>query len=238
MNTPSSSLFSSSSSSSNCSIKSPTQKKQRKTKLETILCTGNETNPSAAIISTTATPLTPPPSVTQENLSSLLNQDSVDNKTRQTVKIDAFGNHLNPGATFGSNILAYRKAIDEPDVPIPANNVHTTKFKQPNSLKSILETSSVLSSSLTVLPILDACKSSYKERRSSPGVKTISPKANPPPPPPEQSIKLLNSDEPASCSGLLNQGDEFPKSLEELLLNQWNMGADLVAEQSQNFDGK
>ena len=73
--------------------------------------------------------------------------------------------------------------------------------------------------------------------KMSKSLKTILPKANTFRAPPSEQIKKIFINETPFCRSFFNQGEEFPNSLEEILMKQWNFSAELV-EQSRYFDGK
>jgi hypothetical protein len=139
------------------------------------------TNPQAT------TPLTPPPSVTQENLLSA----SIDNKFADAFNSQAVFAKCLPSATDSGHTVTDINAL-ELDM---ASRTVPESFKQPVNMMCQLKES-----------LVSAANSK------------------------------IGLDESGEDSG--DEDEEFPKTLEELLAKQWTLGAELIAEQSQNFDGR
>jgi hypothetical protein len=106
----STSCSSSTSSSSSSQLKSPSQKRPRK----------SQTKPNEM--------LTPPPSVLQ---------DQLDISSTHPASVDVFGNHLSSSASFSSNVLAYKSAITEPSSA--AEFKLPTSVSKSSTLKSLMD---------------------------------------------------------------------------------------------------
>ena len=194
LNTPTSST------SSAYSMKSPTQKCQQKIIKDVEKSLNSEiTKPDNLSITNAAqatTPLTPPPSVTQDQF---LNQ--IENKLDISHSKLIVPQHPQPHSSNnkdnkdlhennGEILLKHKSKVNE-------------NLKQSNSLKTVEQTKSLL------LPdIQNSIKNKESELKST------------------DLNEEIDDDE-----------NEFPKSLEDLLVKQWSLGTNLIAEQSQNFDG-
>jgi len=205
------------SSSSTTSTKSPGHKRQRKS-TDTQLKQQNNHQSTQ--------PLTPPPSVSQDIL--LMHQNSTENtvidplSNKVNKEIDIFGNRLNSTAVFGSNVISYKNATNDSSLVIMTkaksnefNSKETSpNFKQPKQPKQ--QKQEQLHSTMPTLSFLASKKLNSNDQLPNYNV------------------------EPSTSSGSVNENeekkDDFPKTLEELLLKQWKLGSELIKEQSKKFD--
>ena len=229
-------VLSSSSSSTSSSTSSISSKRQRKSRAET---SNNVTDSNAEVTSKkpeahASTPLTPPPSVSQEA--------TVDPESKSIpnakASIDAFGNHLNP-------IGHYKNVESTKETPLKALEIAKnteanteTRFKQPStSLPSLinlatnkLETTQKNSSTLlpqTPLPI---------NQIPPPNIATGQQTGT------SEKITKNNSivideviDEDSSDDEQPFKDSDDP--LKELLLNQLQLGSELLKGKTQSFNG-